>query len=65
MGDYVILKLLKILKRIVISMLLIYSFDVLAVSLNITIPINIITIALVFLFDIPAIGCLVFFSLII
>ena len=61
MGDYVILKLLKILKRIIISMLLIYSFDVFAVSLNIAIPINIITVALVFLFYITAIGFLVFF----
>ena len=64
MGDdiFMILKLLKLLKKIVVATLLIYSFDVFAVSLNLSIPINFITVFLVTLFDIPALMCLVIFS---
>ena len=57
-----ILRLFKLLKKVVIATLLIYSFDVFAVSLNLSIPINLITIFLVTLFDVPALMCLVLFS---
>lgn len=62
MNVFMILKLLKLLKKVVIATLLIYSFDVFTVSLNLSIPINFITVFLVALFDIPALMCLVLFS---
>lgn len=40
-------------KRFVLAALLIYSFNVIAVSLNLVIPINLVTVFLVSLFDIP------------
>ena len=55
-------KLVKLLKKVIFSTLLIYSFDVFAISLKLSIPINIITVLLVTLFDIPALMCLVLFS---
>lgn len=53
----------KLIKKIIVAALFIYSFDLFAVSLNLSIPINLITILLVTIFDIPALMCLVLFSL--
>lgn len=55
-------KFFKIIKKIVFAALLIYSFDVFAVSLNLSIPINFVTILIVSLFEIPALMCLVLFQ---
>lgn len=55
-------KFFSLIKKIIFSTILIYSFDVFAVSLNLSIPINLITILLVSLFDFPALICLVLFS---
>ncbi len=52
-----------LLKRIIVATILIYSFDVFAVSLNLSIPINLGTVLLVSLFEVPALICLVLFSL--
>lgn len=54
--------ILQLLKKVVVAILLLYSFDVFAVSLNLSIPINLITIFLISLFDISALICLVLFS---
>lgn len=59
-----LVRLFHLIKKIIVATVLIYSFDIFAVSLNLTIPINIITIALVSIFDIPALVCLVLISLI-
>ncbi len=53
----------RVIKKIVIAALLIYSFDTFCSSLDIVIPINIFTIFFVGLFDIPALCCLIIFSL--
>lgn len=63
MGDLMLIRLFKVIKKVIVATLLIYSFDVFAVSLNLSIPINFITIALVTMFDVPALACLVLFSL--
>ena len=47
-------KLINLVKKIVIGILLIYSYNVIAVAFNMTIPINYITILLVAFLDIPA-----------
>ena len=57
-----ITKLFNLLKKVVFSVLLIYSFDLFVVSLNLCIPINFFTIFFVTLFDIPALMCLILFS---
>lgn len=59
-----IIRFFRFLKKIVVAALLIYSFDVFAVSLNLSIPINFITILLVTIFEIPALICLILFSLV-
>lgn len=51
----------KFFKRIILASLFIYSFDVFMVGLDISIPINVVTIFLVALFDVPAMFCLVLF----
>ena len=45
----------KMLKKIVLSFFLIYSFNLVSIKFNLIIPINIFTIGLITLFDIPAI----------
>lgn len=52
-----------ILKKIILSVLLIYAYNKLAFPLNVIIPINIITVLLVFICGIPSILMLVLFSL--
>lgn len=55
--------LFKIIKKIIVAALLIYSFDIFAVSLGLSIPINLITVFLVSIFDFSALICLFLFSL--
>lgn len=57
-----LIRFFKLIKRIIVATLLIYSFDIFAVSLNLSVPINFVTIFLVTIFDIPALMCLVLFS---
>ena len=45
--------LIKIVKKFIIAALLIYSYNLIAVSFNLTIPINYITVILVAFLDIP------------
>ena len=56
-------KFLVLLKKIIISVLLIYAYNKLSLPLNIIIPINLMTIFLVTLFGIPSILMLILFSL--
>lgn len=55
--------LFQIIKKVIVSSLLIYSFDVFAVSLGFSIPINFVTIFVVSLFDFFGLICLFLFSL--
>ena len=59
----VIIRFFQFVKKIIIATLLIYSFDMFTVSLNLSVPINIFTIFVVTIFEIPAIICLLLFSL--
>lgn len=52
--------IIKILKKLVFAIVLLYSFNLIAVKFGIILPINYITIALVTFFDIPAMILLVF-----
>jgi len=51
-----------IIKRIVVSALMLYSFNVIVSSLNFSIPINVINIILISVFDVFALMCLIVFS---
>ena len=55
-------KFFLIIKRIVVSALMLYSFNVIVSSLDFSIPINFINIALVSIFDVFAMLCLIVFS---
>ena len=46
-------KLLYIMKRIIFSIILLYTYNLIGISINLIIPINIVTILIVSLFDIP------------
>lgn len=50
----------KILKKLVFSIVLLYSFNLIAVKFGVIVPINYITILLVTFLDIPAMVLLVF-----
>ena len=45
----------KIIKKVIIGMLLLFGYNIFLSSLNIMIPINIITIVVASLFDVPGI----------
>lgn len=57
-------KIFGMIKKIVLSVLFIFAYNKLAVSVGVIIPINVITTILVSLFGIPSIIMLVLFSLI-
>lgn len=48
-----------ILKRIVISFFLLYWFNNIGINFNLIIPINIITLSIIFFCDIPGLGLLI------
>lgn len=53
-----------IIKKIILSVLLIYAYNKIALPLNVVIPINFLTVLLVFICGIPSILMLVLFSLV-
>lgn len=55
-------KLIAIGKKIIFAFLFIYAFNKLAVSINIMIPLNFITVGLVSVLGVPALFMLVLFS---
>ena len=55
--------IVRLFKRFVLAILLIYAYDVFSVSLGISIPINFTTILLVSFFGVPALVCLVLLSM--
>lgn len=64
MGDNMLKRIFLIIKKIILSVLLIYAYNKLALPLNVVIPINIVTVLMVFICGIPSILVLVLFSLI-
>ena len=63
MGDNMLKRIFLIIKKIILSILLIYAYNKLALPLNVVIPINIVTVLMVFICGIPSILVLVLFSL--
>lgn len=57
-------KIMKIVKKLILAVLLIYAYNKLALPLNLIIPLNILTIFLVAMCGIPSILMLILFSLI-
>ena len=51
--------ILKIIKKVVLAFCIIYGFNLIGIGLNITIPINLITIMLVALLDLPGLLSLI------
>ena len=57
-------KIFVLLKRIVVAILLVYAFNKMALPLNLFIPMNMWTIALVVFCGVPSIIMLILFSLV-
>ena len=57
-------KIFVLLKRIVVAILLVYAFNKMALPLNLFIPMNVWTIALVVFCGVPSIIMLILFSLV-
>lgn len=52
-------KVFNILKRIIISAFILYGYNLIVTPINLTIPINLITVSLLALFGIPALFALI------
>lgn len=57
-------KLLKYIKKIILGGFLLYAYNLIAITFNITVPINFFTILTVGLLDIPGLAALVILKLI-
>ncbi len=64
MGDYM-KKIIKIIKKIVFSALLLYGYNVIAAPLNVIVPINFINIGIMTILGIPALFALIFINIIV
>ena len=56
--------ILKVIKKVIIGMIILFGYNTFLSSLNLIIPINIVTIVIASLFDVPRIIGLVLFLLI-
>ncbi len=56
--------ILKVIKKVIIGMIILFGYNTFLSSLNLIIPINIVTIVIASLFDVPGIIGLVLFLLI-
>ena len=54
---------MKYIKRIILSFILLYTYNLLAVNINMVIPLNLITILVITFLGIPGFISLVFFQL--
>ena len=63
MGDIMFKFAVKLLKKIILGIILLFGYNTFLSSLNIMIPINLVTIILVTIFDIPGIFGIVIFYL--
>ena len=52
--------IIRILKKIVFAIILLYSFNLIAIKFGIIVPINYITVLLITVLDIPAVVLLIF-----
>lgn len=52
-------KMFNILKRIIISAFILYGYNLIVIPINLTIPINLITVGLLTVFGIPALFALI------
>ena len=57
-------KILQVVKKIILSVFLIYAYNKLALPLNVNIPLNFITIFMVLICGIPSLFVLILFSLV-
>jgi len=53
-------KILKIIKRIIISFFLLYGYNIIVQPLGLIIPINIFTVGVLSILGVPALLCLIF-----
>lgn len=60
MGVMNMNKVFNVLKRVLLGLFLLFAYNFFAVEFNLIVPINLITILFVSLFDIPALFSLVF-----
>lgn len=58
-------KIFKIVRRIIVSSLLLYGYNVVAAPLNILVPINFINIGLLTILGFPALFALIFINVIV
>ena len=58
-------KIVKILRRIIVSALLLYGYNVIASPINIIVPINLINIGLLTILGFPALFALIFINVIV
>ena len=64
MSNNIIKKIFLIMKKVILSVLVIYAYNKLSLPLDIFIPMNFVTIFLVSIFGIPSMLMLILFSLI-
>lgn len=60
MGDFMLKKVINLLKKVVFSSFFLYGYNLLAAPLNLIIPINLINILLLSLLGVPALFGLIF-----
>ena len=58
-------KIFKIIRRIIVSALLLYGYNVIALPIDVTIPINLVNISLLTILGIPTLFALIFINIVV
>ena len=58
-------KILEIIKQIILSFIILYSYNLIAVNFNMMIPINVVTVLAVAFLKLPALVAIILFKIII
>ena len=56
-------KIMEIVKRVVLSFIVLYGYNLIAVNFNLVLPINIFTIGIITVLGLPSLLALIFFKL--
>lgn len=64
-GEYIMKNVLGLIKKVILSFVILYTYNLIAVNFNMVIPINIVTIGLITFLGTPSLLALILFKVLV
>ena len=64
-GEYIMKNVLRLIKKVILSFVILYTYNFIAVNFNMVIPINVVTIGLITFLGAPSLFALILFKVLI